>query len=138
MKVFLFTLGIATFLFLVYIISINAIAFTISEHFIQESVQKNLTPCEAEICENIGFSESIEVSIIRKRWYGTILESGSSSYLSFFNLIKLPMKINARDIRWLHVIIPSMILLICSSFYLGYKILNTTPTTSGQWQYYRQ
>ena len=59
--------------------------------------------------EKIGVGESISVTVVRPRWYGTIyVDSGATTYketLSLFGLISLPLKYNENSYGGAHLTI---------------------------------
>jgi len=56
----------------------------------------------------LGVSDRVDVSIVRKRWYGTMIESYTkdkkSSFLFLFNIVKLPLYINNFNFLYIHLI----------------------------------
>lgn len=62
----------------------------------------------------LGVSDSIDVSVLRNRWYGTILEqSGTNTKLSklyLFGFITLPINVNGSNLVWIHILFLMMVI----------------------------
>ena len=87
-----------------YFILINIVGFMFSVNFggysgtEQESINGG-----ADV--KIGVSDSIDVTITRNRFYGKIMESGSTSTLYIFNILKIPLKVNGRSLLFANLIL---------------------------------
>jgi hypothetical protein len=63
---------------------------------------------------NVGFSDKVDVSVRKERWYGVIIENINNNYnlnyLYLFNFIKLPINVNGVNWVWYHLIVIFFIL----------------------------
>jgi len=72
--------------------------------------------------EKLGFSDSVDISVKRPRFYGTYYENYNNDekniYLKLFNIIKLPIRNNALNFVYVHLLFLLIIFLILIS---GFK-----------------
>ena len=63
----------------------------------------------------IGISDSVDVTVVRHRWYGTIVNgadnSGSSSNLYLLSFIKLPLRSNGKSMLFAHLAVIALIVI---------------------------
>lgn len=95
-------------LIFVYIITINLIPIFIQNENITY-LDKNLPSGSSMIEAKMLFSQHVDVSVIKHRWYGTIYEDNGDSYIYVFNFIGLPLK---QKINFLYFHISFLILII--------------------------
>lgn len=68
----------------------------------------NIDDCITVACVKVGFHDSVDVSVKKNRWYGTIYEEsnelGVQSNLYLFDLIKFPIKVNGNSWVNIHIV----------------------------------
>jgi len=70
----------------------------------------------------VGVSDNVDVSVVKNRWYGTILEnSGRTTKLSklyLMGFIPLPLNVNGGNLVWIHIIFAMCLI---AGIYFGMK-----------------
>lgn len=60
----------------------------------------------------IGFGDSVDVSLKRKKVYGHIIISGDKEYLYLLGIVKLPGRINGFNFYFFHILVIIILFLI--------------------------
>ena len=90
---------------IIYIILANMIAYNLyAKSTSSDNSENSIETGDVKL----GVSEKIDVTVTRKRWYGTIIEnSGQDTKLSnlyLFNIIKIPINVNNHSLYWINLI----------------------------------
>lgn len=102
----------------VYLIFVNLAAFFFSWGFGVSGDELQTQSSGGDIL--IGLGDSVSVSVVRPRWYGTILENGGpegvSRTLYLFGLFRLPLRVDGTSMLLVHV------LFLAGIGFLGYRL----------------
>ena len=102
-RVWVYILAIA--FVLVYLFFINAIAYSLYASSNNEELNTN-SENNGDI--KLGVSDSVDVSVTRPRFYGTIIENSSKntkiSLLYLLNIIKIPLNSGGISFLFIHIL----------------------------------
>lgn len=92
---------------IMYVLIINSFAMILAQTFDEASLSEGNT-AGAAMDVKVGVSDSVSVTVVRNRFYGTIVENAGSegivSYVYLFNLLKLPLIVKGFHFGYLHLI----------------------------------
>lgn len=99
---------ICLIILIIYIIGINQIPTTL-----EKKSNGNLQEKDSYgMVVDIGFRDSVSVSIKRPRFYGTIYEKDGNKDVKMFNMFNLPLKKIGFNFIWTHLLILLIIIFI--------------------------
>ena len=91
----------------VYVILINIVAYSMSINLLSTGYASSNEYIGGDVV--IGFGDSVDVTVTRNRWYGTILENSvqktKSSTLYLLNLIIIPLYSNGKSLFLVNIIL---------------------------------
>jgi hypothetical protein len=96
-------------LIIIYLILINFVGAFIQSYSTEIITQENKT--ESGAVQEFNFGSSVQVSVTRPRFYGTIFEQNKNSNLYLFNIIPLPLKSNNISLIKFHLIFVVLLLI---------------------------
>lgn len=103
----LITIGVAIIAPIAYLIFIEDIVYMISPNNSDSSGFNNSSEEIEGLSANVGVGESIEVTVTRNRWYGTIFETitpeGKTAYITWFGYKLIPMEIRGVQVFVFHI-----------------------------------
>lgn len=98
-----------------YIIAINILSSFIISFMYNEEVLNESAIFDSSITK-INVGNSVDISIKRPRWYGTIYENYIKKDLSILNIINFPLKAGNVNFSWFHLAFFSGLA------FIGYKL----------------
>ena len=110
------------------LVLIGLIFYIVGINFYAENEISKTETCEGDEClvvigddggfvEKVGVSESVDVTVRRNRWYGTIIENKFSNGKNLDNLyvftkLKIPLNVNGQSLISWHIVAISTALII--------------------------
>ena len=119
MKKLALKIALIMFVIVIYIFSINLFASLINFSSQQQSISNVIS---SGLIVVVGFSDSVSITVTKKRWYGEIIINNGIEHLFLFNLIKLPKKIQSYNFVIFHLIFLVTLILFIILIFIKKKV----------------
>lgn len=92
---------IAVILILLYLPLINFISYIMEIQILQNN--ETLSALESGKDQAVGLGDSVTIGVKRNKLYGNIIGPDDDTTLNLFNFIKVPMRRNGINYKWIHI-----------------------------------